>query len=188
MGSAISRGISADYNKRQQEIQAQLAREEAERRAQLAKEKAERDKAEADQKMGQLLIGSWATRGGRTEYPGDHDTTNFELRFNADGTWSGRSDRWPDKGAAYKANRPATHEVADFSGTWTRQGNNVSLTYDVTTYRITWRPTRDRYVQSDTDSTSRSSTRSFVIHRCDDRYLIISAFEVFPGNTDFFRR
>ena len=175
MGSTISSGINTEHTRRQQVIQAQLAAEQAERERIAAAERAERERVEADRRLGSWLVGSfWCRIGGsRTEYPGDHDSEFFELHFNSNGTFTGLSDRWPDRGAAYRANRPATREVSRFNGTYTREGTRVTLSYTVSIDQITWRVQRDRYVQSDNNSSTRSGRGSFVIAGVDSNSLSI---------------
>jgi len=134
MGNVISRGISTDYNKRQKEIQDQLARVEAEKRAQLEREQAEKRRIEEDRSMGERLIGNW-WRGSRNSPPNApdnswimHETDNrrYELTFYSNGTFSLRKEYWLepnfDRGAG-------TRWTDSLRGTFTREGNNIRLSW-----------------------------------------------------------
>jgi TolB-like protein len=135
MGNAISRGISTDYNKRQQEIQAQLAREEAERKALLAREEAEKKAQLAREEEQRALFNYW-TSGDRPNRPppgsvsiGNESKTFISLQFSADGTFSGtqeyRLNSWSDSSrSGYNL-----FEGTSYYGNYTRDGNTLRMTW-----------------------------------------------------------
>jgi len=137
MGSAISRGISTDYNNRQQEIRAQIEREEVARRAQLAREEEER-----------ALVGTWEAgeirypprpptgRSYDSSYGGERRERNYYgLVFRNDGTFTAthlRESRSPT-GDFTGANH---FEQNEYSGSYVRDGNNIRLTWTMNQYWV----------------------------------------------------
>jgi len=182
----ISKGISADYNKRQQEIQAQLARE-----------KAEKDQIEADKKMGQMLIGTWR-KGGIGEYPGSADSEYFQMTFNSDNTFGALYDYWDNASKkAYTADVNGSkmyHHIRQYWGTYTREGTKLTIKWESGEEIIVWQNGRTRWEQKGTDyGTNRSGNSNATINIFSQNQLEIKGFESFSnrvtnGDRTFFTR
>ena len=134
MGSAISRGIDTEQNKRNQEKQAQLAQEEAGRRAQLVREEEER-----------ALVGTWLAGSSAhyikppsgsyyNAYGGEsNQNDSYTLVFRNNGTFTLthlRARRYPTGDYTGRNN----FEQNEYSGTYVRDGNNLRLTWTMDQY------------------------------------------------------
>jgi len=153
----ISKGISADFNKRQQEIQAQLARAEAEKKAQIALE--EEKKA---------LVNNWEYGSHPNPvYPGMVSTGNeskrfIRLEFYSDGTFSGtqeyRDNYWSEKNnSGYNS-----FEGTSYYGTYSRDGNTLKMTWNGDTSKIRV-DDNNRGIQTKESTSSSSGSGTYTI-------------------------
>jgi len=168
MGSAISKGISTEHNKRQQEIQAQLARVEAEKKAQLAREEAEK-KAQLQREEEQRALFNYWTSGDSprrvspgTVSVGNESKTFVSLQFSADGTFSGtqeyRYDSWSDSSrSGYNL-----FEGTSYYGSYTRDGNTLRLTWTSNTDSIRV-DSNNRGIQTKESTRSSSGSGTYTI-------------------------
>jgi hypothetical protein len=179
IGNAISKGISTDYNKRQQEIKDQLAREEAERQRKLAQEEAEKKAELARQEAMRraeeerlALVGIWITGEDRPPYFSSsglqYDQSNkshFRLEFRSNGTFSGTlyEYEYSSSGGYDVAN---TQKTTQYSGSYALNGNNLTITWTTNTFwlRRTSNDSRDTRNTKETSQTfSNSGSEIFPI-------------------------
>jgi len=168
MASAISRGISTEHNRRQQEIKDQLAREEAEKRAQLEREEET-----------QALVNNWESgQHPRTVYPGlvsreIGSQTFVSIQFNANGTFSEtrewRNNSWSDRNnSGYNL-----FEGTSYYGTYTRDGNTLKLTWtgNTSSTRVEDSPRGGIQTKESTRSSSGSGTYTITFSRDNNRKI-----------------
>jgi hypothetical protein len=113
MANSVAAGISTEHNKRQQERQAQLAREETARRQEEARLLQE----------SHSLIGTWAAG-------------NWSITFNENGSFSGNGGTHHDRRHVNRNNHAyldegniETWQTITAQGTYTREGNTIRLSW-----------------------------------------------------------
>jgi len=174
MASVIASGISTEQNKRQQVIQTRLAQEQE-----------QKNKEEADQKIGQMLVGTWYWTVG--SYVPDTPRTSIvddkplyrEIQFNSNGTFSLHKEYWTNanssRGTGYR-------NTDDYSGSYTREGNTLRLSWSKDSEYINFRGQErnsDRYItQTGNSSSSGSGTITINI---GGNELSISGISEFSG-------
>jgi hypothetical protein len=178
----IATGINAEKKKL-------LARQREEQRQAEARQQQEQQQAE----VRQHLVGVWR---GMEEVPFPHnpgylgdgaDWRHYRLQFNADGSFNGTYDYWAPDSVNVHTGRFRSHKVYEYNGSYTLEGNILTLSYTTTQTQSFWKPAPrgSDWVLESTPTTSSENIRNnrlTISFKIDTRstYLYLSG-----GNGDF---